>query len=113
MEVIVTLQDRRDLKLAEGLANRLGGSVHGPREGAVNPDAPACISSSILQCGGVAPRTRTRPSFLQNEASFYHTTFFVQHTLRNDHRTYERQYVIRVGLYRFYALCELKLPGNF
>jgi len=42
MEVIVTLQDRRDLKLAEGLANRLGKAAHNAREGAVNPDAPAC-----------------------------------------------------------------------
>ena len=54
MEVIVTLEDRRDLKLAKGLANRLGGSVHGPREGAVNPDAPACntqFDTSMWRCG--------------------------------------------------------------
>ena len=42
MEVIVTLEDRRDLKLAEGLANRLAKSARRAREGAVNPDAPAC-----------------------------------------------------------------------
>ena len=40
--MIVSLEDRRDLKLAEGLANRLGRSARKAREGAVNPDAPAC-----------------------------------------------------------------------
>ncbi len=52
MEVIVTLEDRRDLKLAEGLANRLGGSVYGTREGAVNPDAPACNTLFESKTGG-------------------------------------------------------------
>jgi len=64
MEVIVTLEDRRDLKLAEGLANRLGRSAHHAREGAVNPDAPACSTSSILRSGGVLPHHRTSPFFL-------------------------------------------------
>ncbi len=44
MEVVVMLKDGRDLKIAEGLANRLGGSARVTREGAVNPDAPACNS---------------------------------------------------------------------
>ena len=40
--MIVILEDRRDLKLAQRMTNRLGGSAHNAREGAVNPDAPAC-----------------------------------------------------------------------
>src|SRR3989338_5142072 len=46
MEVIITLEDRRDLKLAEGLANRLGRLARGAPGGAVNHDAPACSPSS-------------------------------------------------------------------
>ena len=65
MEVIVTLQDRRDLKLTEGLANRLGRSARVAREGAVNPDAPACSTQfgtnnygetlSLPNCPNISP----------------------------------------------------------
>ncbi|GEM_PF-6063717 len=49
MEVLVLLEDRTKLNIDQGLANRLGGSVRGPREGAVNPDAPACSTSSNIK----------------------------------------------------------------
>ena len=54
MEVVVSLHDRRDLKLTQGLANRLGRSAHGTREGAANPDAPACSTKFETKTGGVA-----------------------------------------------------------
>ena len=65
MEVIVNLQDRRDLKLAEGLANRLGRSAHNAREGAVNPDATLVALCSILKNGGRG-RIRTHETFRSN-----------------------------------------------
>ncbi len=49
LEVIVSLEDRTKLNIDQGLANRLGGSARGAREGAVNPDAPACSTSSNLK----------------------------------------------------------------
>ena len=42
MEVIVLLEDRTGLQLTRELSNRLGKSLSRRREGAVNPDAPAC-----------------------------------------------------------------------
>ncbi len=46
LEVIVSLEDRNEITLNQGLDNRLGRSARGAREGAVNPDAPACSPSS-------------------------------------------------------------------
>ena len=42
MEVIVLLEDRKALELTQELSKRLDQSSRGAREGAVNPDAPAC-----------------------------------------------------------------------
>ncbi len=49
LEVIVALEDRTKLNIDQGLANRLGRSAQNAREGAVNPVAPACSTSSILK----------------------------------------------------------------
>ena len=42
LEVIVSLEDKKEIELTQGLANRLAGRLSKTREGAVNPDAPAC-----------------------------------------------------------------------
>ncbi len=52
MEVIVLLEDRTDLKLTSELSKRFWGSLGTTREGAVNPDAPACntqFDTSVLR----------------------------------------------------------------
>ena len=54
MEVIVSLIDKVTPRLAQELEGRLSRVVLGPREGAVNSDAPACSTSSILRSGGVS-----------------------------------------------------------
>ena len=45
-------QLEKEIELTQGLANRLARRLSKTREGAANPDAPACSTSSILQCGG-------------------------------------------------------------
>ena len=52
LEVIVSLEDKTEINVGTVLAERLGGVHRGIREGIVNSDAPACISSSILNGGG-------------------------------------------------------------
>ena len=52
LEVIVSLEDRNEIELSQGLANRLGRLARGAREGAVNPDAPACSSRSNVKLAG-------------------------------------------------------------
>jgi len=45
MEVIVSLEDRTTFELTDELSRRFGKSLTRAREGAVNPDAPACSPS--------------------------------------------------------------------
>ena len=52
MEVIVNIQDKKELELTQGFHNRLTGVLSGAREGAVNPDAPACSSLFGTKTGG-------------------------------------------------------------
>ena len=59
MEVIVILEDRTNLNLDQGLANRLGLAPAKMREGVLNPDAPACRPSSNIKLAeslGFEPR---------------------------------------------------------
>ena len=49
LEVIVSLEDKREIDLTQGLANRLAGRLSKTRGGAVNPDAPLVILSSELR----------------------------------------------------------------
>jgi len=51
--VVVSLIDKVTPRLAQELDGRLARVVLGPREGAVNPDAPACSTSSIRKINGV------------------------------------------------------------
>ena len=66
LEVIVSLEDRTKLNIDQGLANRLDGAVRGPREGAVNPDAPACSTSSNIKLADSI-------SFIQTESNSFKT----------------------------------------
>ena len=54
LEVVVLLEDRKNGELTQGLANRLGRSARGAREGAVNPDAHACRPTFESKTGGEA-----------------------------------------------------------
>ncbi len=65
LEVIVSLQDRTKLNIDQGLANRLGGAAHNAREGAVNPDAPACSTSSNKKLADLTSSIQTEPDSLQ------------------------------------------------
>ena len=51
LEVIISLKDTASLETKNFLSEGSGSLPARPREGAVNPDAPACSSSSILQNG--------------------------------------------------------------
>ncbi len=67
MEVIVLLEDRKALELTQELSKRLDQSSRGAREGAVNPDAPACNTQfdktkygeplSPSNCSNLTPNT--------------------------------------------------------
>ena len=52
MEVIVSLEDTTTLELTQELSKRFDQLSRGAREGAVNPDAPACtleFDTSVLR----------------------------------------------------------------
>ena len=49
LELVISLEDTTKLKLEEELSHRLGGSAKSAREGIVNPDAPACSTSSNVK----------------------------------------------------------------
>ena len=65
MEVVVMLEDRTSLGLTNELSSRFGRSLATTREGAVNPDAPACStqfgtnnygeSLSLPNCSNISP----------------------------------------------------------
>ena len=63
--MIVSLEDRNEIELSQGLANRLGGSAHDAREGPVNPDAPACSSRSNVKLAESASSIQTESDSLK------------------------------------------------
>ena len=75
LEVTVILEDKKTPELTHALSQRSGGSLVGAREGAVNPDAPACSTQFDTNTGGETFHQTNFQSSLQSLASFYHTTF--------------------------------------
>jgi len=63
LELSIIIEDRTKIRLEKELSNRLGGAARGAREGAVNPDAPACSTGSNVKLVTLTCPVQTRTDF--------------------------------------------------